>query len=383
MTTKALAKTATVDTRKLYEALRKVNYVKPHPSLTILSNTCAEFSNGKVALTTTNLETVVRIEIDSTNTEAFPMLLPRKLTERFVSGGNGKTSITQGKLDKQVALSRSGMGYLNLTVPLTTEFPPIPKVPDTLQWQTLDGKWFCRMLRFVSVACADALSRPVLNGVACNDGAMAAADGFRIHVLKDSRLTFGLGDKQAIIPLETINLVTKLFSKEEYIEVAFESGNINPADLQRVHFKSGGVSLVSQLIQGNYPQYMQLVPNTFQTKVSFSSPLMVQRLNMIDVREIPSGIVKYDFRTMEHGEQLCSISAHAEDNYGEQTYNLSCPVKLEVNEGKIAFNYQYFMDAIKPFSLCNLELLSLSSPGKFTGDIEGLVIVVMPMFVQW
>jgi hypothetical protein len=43
----------------------------------------------------------------------------------------------------------------------------------------------------------------------------------------------------------------------------------------------------------------------------------------------------------------------------------------------------YVMDAIKPFSICHIETTSPASPGKFTGDIEELTIVVMPMFLQW
>jgi len=48
-----------------------------------------------------------------------------------------------------------------------------------------------------------------------------------------------------------------------------------------------------------------------------------------------------------------------------------------------AFNPAYFRDAVKSFSLCTVGCNTPSSPGVFTGDVKGLMVVVMPMFVQW
>ncbi len=106
---------------------------------------------------------------------------------------------------------------------------------------------------------------------------------------------------------------------------------------------------------------------------------------MISEQEISSHIVRFIFHTLETQEQICSIAATIElgNDKSDSDYELSCPIKLESSEGKIAFNHKYVMDAIKPFSMCNLEIQSPSSPGKFTGDIEGLTIITMPMFVQW
>ena len=140
--------------------------------------------------------------------------------------------------------------------------------------------------------------------------------------------------------------------------------------------------MFSQMIQGNYPNYEQLIPTSYTSKVSFSTPLMLQRLSMIDKDIISGGIVRFVFKkygkTLEH---LCKVTASSED---EASFSLSLPVKIETEEdSKIAFNLKYMQDALKPFSLTTLELTSPSQPGKFTGDIEGLTIVVMPMYVQW
>jgi DNA polymerase III sliding clamp (beta) subunit (PCNA family) len=216
---------------------------------------------------------------------------------------------------------------------------------------------------------------------------MASADGSRLVYLNDKRLTFGLGNLQAIIPLDTILIIPKLFRKVEVIEVAFHSNQETWTGVTKtvpdiVYFKSADTLLISHVTQGTYPKYEQLIPKDFICKVSFSAPLLMQRLQMIDTKTLTSGIVKSDFHIKETGEHECYISSQYSE--GDYKYALTMPVKIETPEGaRIAFNYKYIIDAIKPFSMCNLELTSPSSPGKFTGDIEGLTIVVMPIFMQW
>lgn len=188
MTIKVATQKATMDTEKLRESLQKVNFIKPYRQLPVLSNALAEFSNGKAILTTTDMERAIKVEIDSTNTEQFSALLPRKTTEKFLIGGNGKVGITIDKRPNRVVLSRDGIGNLNLTTLPIADFPKIPQ-PENLTWQKLDAKWFCRMIGIVAIACASELSRPVLTGIACNDGKIAATDGFRLHSFKDNRLT--------------------------------------------------------------------------------------------------------------------------------------------------------------------------------------------------
>lgn len=371
---------ATMSIENLRDALQKVSLIKGK-KLPVLSNALLEFADGKAKLAATDSERAVVVEIDSTNDGMSPILLPIKTTTRFAQGANGNVVIEVGKSPQKVSLSREGVGDFNLTVSPTKDFPPMPHA-DNLEWHTLDAKWFCQMLRIVAIACSKKENRPVLTGVSFKDGAIVAVDGSRLVVLRDKRLTFGLGDKQIIVPLDTVNIIPRLFAKETSLEISYEVGQTNP-DIQRVYFRAGNTTLVSQLIQGTYPDYTKLIPEEFICKVSFSVPLMSQRLGMIDTKTLNAGIVRLVFQKTEpHNEHECLITGGNIEGDGE--YLLRLPVKIETEKvGKIAFNYSYVMDAIKPFSVCDLEITSVASPGKFTGDIEGLTIVVMPMFVQW
>ena len=239
------------------------------------------------------------------------------------------------------------------------------------------------MLEILVLSCAWEGSRPILTGINFKDGAMASADGFRLTVLNDDRLAFGLGERNVIIPGITANLVRRLFRDKDIIEIAFEypDKGLPNNDIRRVYFKSGDVQMVSEVIQGTYPAYEQLIPESYTCKVSFSAPVIAQRLNMINGANLYSGIARFIFHQKDGGEHECLITSGNED-CGK--YSLTAPAKIdEGDNGKIAFNFNYILDALKFFSMVSLEISSVSSPGKFTGDIDGLTVVVMPMFVEW
>jgi DNA polymerase III sliding clamp (beta) subunit (PCNA family) len=81
-------------------------------------------------------------------------------------------------------------------------------------------------------------------------------------------------------------------------------------------------------------------------------------------------------------DNQCLLQSNHSGDLDTPEYDMSSPCKVE-QEGKIAVDYKYLLEAIKPFSMCVIELTNLSSPMKITGDIEGLTVIVMPMFVQW
>ncbi len=385
--------TMTTDSlRKALEKVRpvkikeKVRPVKINKMVPVLSNTLLEFADGKGTLTTSDMERVIKVDFECKSDEPFSAVIPLKTTERFLHGENGNMSLQVDGETKEIIMERDDIGQCNLPVIYKlTDFPP-KTWAENLVWSQLDAKWFCHMLDIMVLSCAEEGTRPILTGINCKDGAMASADGFRLTVLTDSRLAFGLGDKNVVIPATTANLVRRLFSKEKTLEIAFEirdaiSGLKTIEEIKCVYFKSGDVSMVSQVIQGNFPQYEQLIPESYSFKVSFSAPVIAQRLKMIDEINLSSGITRFSFHQNKSGAHECSMEAGKED-LGK--YSLTAPVKIEEgNDGKIAFNYKYILDILRYFAMTTLEISSVSSPGKFTGDIDGLTVVVMPMFVQW
>lgn len=367
----------TVSTEQFRDALKKVCMIKVNRLLPVLSYVELTAIKGKGSLTATDLEKTIEIEFDAKSDSEFSILLPRKAMQTFLYGNNGNLLI-EANAEGVVSLSRGELGKMSFKPCATKDFPPTPSLADNTIWANVDAKWLCQMLAIAIPACAKEHSRPILTGVVFKDGAMASADGFRLVAIKSDKLALGLGDESVIIPAETLDLVRRLFSKEDIITIGFDLTQ------KQVYFKTDNTMVISQTIQGNFPAYENLIPQSFVCKASFSTPLMLQRLNMIDPSNIYGGIMRLLFQREEkHNEEICSITTKGTNNDCEEAYAMTLPVKLETREiGKIAVNHKYLCDALKPFSMTTLELTSLSSPLKLTGDIEGLTIVVMPMFAQ-
>lgn len=234
----------------------------------------------------------------------------------------------------------------------------------------------------VVFAAASEESRPVLTGVHAEfEGdklTLAAADGFRLAVHKMTLATHAGPKTAIIIPARSLNELNRLLSdQEEPLEVTVNSQK------SQVMFRMRNMEMVSQLIQGTFPNYSQLIPQSYGTKavVNLSEFSRVTKSASIFARD-GSGIVRLQIIPKD-GKGKVAISARAEeigDNVGE------IDAHVEGAESKIAFNSKYLVDVLDVLTEKEvaLETTTSSSPGVIRPvGKDNYVHVVMPMFVQW
>ena len=210
---------------------------------------------------------------------------------------------------------------------------------------------------------------------------LAAADGFRLAV-HHLPLDQDVAEKvEVIIPARALREIERqLGEDDEPVEMS-----INAARSQ-VMFKLKTVEIVATLIQGTFPNYSQLIPQSFASRAEIDMKQFLQetRIAAIFARD-GAGIIRLQ---MEPGEGAkdggkLTISARAEE-IGDHRGDLD--VKLEGESSKIAFNSRYLQDVLSVLDTQQvvLETTNPSSPGVIRplGD-ERYVHVVMPMFVQW
>ena len=159
---------------------------------------------------------------------------------------------------------------------------------------------------------------------------------------------------------------------------------MNP-DKGQTLFRMKDVELVSQLVQGAFPQYGQLIPQSYNTRavIDVAEFLRAAKTASIFARD-GSGIVRL---VMTSGSELTpgklTVSAHSEeigDDVGE------VDAVIEGEEAKIAFNGKYLIDVLGVLgeSQVALEVTNPSSPGVIRPvGVDNYIHVVMPMFVQW
>jgi DNA polymerase-3 subunit beta len=158
---------------------------------------------------------------------------------------------------------------------------------------------------------------------------------------------------------------------------------INPQRTQ-VQFALTDVELVAQLIQGTFPNYSQLIPADYNTRmtVSLDEFRREARIAAIFARD-GSGIIRLQLSSGNGVPGRLTVSARA-DEIGNNDGDIDA--EIEGDASKIAFNSRYLQDVLNALSgdKIALEMTSPSSQGVFrpVGD-DDYVHVVMPMFVQW
>jgi len=358
-------------------------------TLPVTQNVLLETDRSMLKLSATNLEIAITTWIGAMIDEEGAITVPARLLSEFVN------SLPSDRVDLDVAEDSSllqfvcGRDKARIHGVAASEFPPIPRVTEGVAAR-VDSQEFKRAISRVAFAAASEESRPVLTGIEAKLNGdrftLAAADGFRLAVQHGTLAAAVEEEIGVIIPARTMNELSRLLTdQDDTVEIMMV-----PARSQ-IMFKTGGVEVVSQLVQGTFPNYEQLIPNKYDTRCTFDSQrlLRVTRSAAIFARD-GSNIIRLQLVPRpEEAEETeapgtATISGRSEE-VGENQTALDM-MDIEGEEAKIAFNSRYLQEVLGVLERGNvaLETTSSSSPGVFKPtDDENYVHVVMPMFVQW
>ena len=350
--------------------------------LPITNNVLIATEGSRLRLAATNLEIAISCWIPATIEKEGTVTIPARLVTDFVnslpSGQQIAMALSPRSRSVELRCARHEAHISGLD---PADFPAIPKITDGMNVKVKPGD-LRLAINQVGFAAASEESRPVLTGVHAEfEGeqlTLAAADGFRLAVRKVA-LAKVVDTKMAIIiPSRSLTELNRLISEqEEPLELTVNSQK------SQVLFRLRNVEMVSQLIQGTFPNYSQLIPKSYSTRavIKLSEFLRATKSASIFARD-GSGIVRLQIMPKD-GKGKIAISARAEeigDNLGE------VDATVEGEEAKIAFNSKYLMDVLGVIAKeeVALETTTSSSPGVIrpVGD-ESYIHIVMPMFVQW
>ena len=353
--------------------------VSPRSTLPVLSNILIATDEGQLRLSATNLEMGItcwigaKIEVEgSTSVPARTFTdLVSTLTEQQVEMD---LTVRTQTLNIQSGASKTDIKCID-----AQEFPPMP-VADLDQGLQLNVSDFKEMIHQVVFAASSDEARPVLTGVLMkvvdNRIILAAADGFRLSVRNAELSSPALDPITAIIPSRALSELARVSGDSKNIVTM-----IIPPGRGQVIFRMKDVELVSQLIEGTFPDYEQIIPQRFDTRVVLSTNSFLKackqaeifaregsfiaRVNISPGGELQPGIVEISGQSEETGFSQNQVDASIEG-----------PPLL------IAFNVRFLrevLDVIKTPTV-SLETTSDTSPGllKPVGDTEFLH-VIMPM----
>jgi DNA polymerase-3 subunit beta len=352
-------------------------------TLPITQNVLLATDNGRLKLVATNLEMAISCWIGAKIEEEGSITVPARLLTEFVSSlPSDNIAINLSPQTKTLGL-KCARFEARISGVDAKEFPPIPSVDEGIKTE-VEIESLRQAINQVVFAAATEESRPVLTGVCTqfegNTLTFAAADGFRLAVFKMPIKSKTSQKTEVIIPARTLAELNRLIGDdEEKISVT-----LNPNKSQ-ILFRLKSTELVSQLVQGTFPNYAQLIPKSYNTRVivNVAEFLRATKTASIFARD-GSGIVRLVVTPgSESSPGKLAVSARSEE-IGDDVGEIDATV--EGADAKIAFNGKYLTDVLSVLheSQVALETTNPSSPGLIRPvGTDNYTHVVMPMFVQW
>ncbi len=338
---------------------------------------------GRLKLAATNLEIAITCWLGAQIEEEGAITVPARLLTDFVNSlPSERMDVTVAPRARQLHVV-CGRNEVTIAGMDAADFPPVPAVAEGLSMR-LDPLALRAAIAQVAFAAASDDTRPVLTGIhtLLEDAqlTLAAADGFRLAV-HQLALDQEVPERvEVIIPARAMRELERLLAEEtEPIEMTFN------ANRSQVLFRLQNAEMVAQLIQGTFPNYSQLIPQSYTCRavVDRAEFLRETRIAAIFARDA-SGIVRLQIQPgQEVAPGRMTISARAEE-VGDHRGDIDAVVEGE--PAKIAFNSRYLQDVLQVLDCGQvaLETSSPSSPGVIRPvGFENYVHVVMPMFVQW
>jgi DNA polymerase-3 subunit beta len=348
------------------------NVVSTRTTLPILSNVLLRAKDGRLELTATDLDVTISCGVAAEVAKAGETTIPvRKLAGIVRELGVGELQLETD--DKNFTTLSAGSSFYKIHGLAAEEFPPLPKFKENKQITLAQDK-LKGMLKKTSFAISTDETRYVLNGIlfSLKDHKfnMVATDGRRLALVDEEADVTADSQGEFIVPSKAINELARLLSAKGDVQLKFSDNQIA---FTLKDDKDNAILIISKLIEGNYPNYRQVIPTESKERI----PLMRE--------ELLAGLRRAEIMTSDKSNSVklaftknnLAITANTPD-VGEARESIA--INYKGKDIAIAFNPAYLMDPLKALETDEVffELTDELSPGvvKINGPF---LYVIMPM----
>lgn len=343
-------------------------------TLPILNNILLKAEKGRLQISSTNLEIGINYWIQCKIEKEGEITVLAKTLSSFVSNLPNKKIEIEGK---DQILSIKCEGYkAKIKSHTADEFPIIPKIQSQKE-ALVDCFDLKEGLQQVAAMTAVSEARPEISGVLFNFSKkslkLAATDSFRLaekNIFIESSF-----EEKIILPQKTALELTRVLADKESLSKKEEKIKIIIGPGQAM-FDAGHIQVVSRLIDGQYPDYQQIIPASFQTKITTSKDELVKAIR---IASLFSGKINEAKIVIFPGKNIMEISSQSAD-IGENKTQINA--EAEGKSQEISFNWRYLLDGLNNIGSKNIFLGMNSDAGptaiKPVGD-ENYLYVVMPI----
>jgi len=348
------------------------NVVGARTTLPILSNVLMKAEDGRLEFTATDLDVTVSCGVEAKVNKGGATTVPVKKLFGICRELNG-SEIEIEVDDKNVCSVRCGASFYKINGLSAEEFPPLPKFKEdkkvTLPQATVKG-----MMKKTSFAISTDEARYVLNGIFISlkdhKMTMVATDGRRLALVDEEVDVTEASQGEFIVPAKAVNELNRLLQDKGEVELKYAE---NQAAFTLKDEKGGSVIIITKLIEGNYPNYRQVIPGETKERIALPREEFLHALKRAEIMTSEkANSVKLAF-----GKNNLAITANAPE-VGEARESIA--VNYKGKEMAIAFNPKYMIDPLNALTQDEvfIELIDELSPGvlKINGPF---LYVVMPM----
>ncbi len=363
----------TISKEQIINGLQAVqNVVSTRTTLPILSNVLLRADGERLEFTATDLDVTVACGVEAKVNKAGASTVPVKKLFGIVR----ELSSLEIELEvdeKNTCSVRAGASFYKINGLSADEFPPLPKFKEDKK-VVLPQETLRSMMKKTSFAISTDESRYVLNGIFLSlkdhKMTMVATDGRRLALVDEELDIAEKSQGEFIIPAKTVNELNRLLQDKGEVEIRYVE---NQASFTLKDEKGSTVLIVTKLIEGNYPNYRQVIPAETKERVALVREEFLHALRRAEIMTSEkSNSVKLSF-----AKNKLEITANSPE-VGEAKESLA--INYKGPDMAIAFNPKYIIDPLN--ALANdevfLELIDELSPGvvKINGPF---LYVVMPM----
>lgn len=356
--------------------------VSNKPGLPILNNVYFEATKGKLVMKTTDLELSISTWIGADVEDDGKITLPAKQLSEFVN------SVPQEKIDVTVERQNFNISTSNNSASFNTmppdDFPNIPSVEKKEEpFLQINSADFLLAVNRVAFAAATDDIKPVLTGVKIEikdngTASFVATDGLRLSK-QDITIEKGVKNKDFLVPVRALLELSYIVN-----EVGEEAGSIISLflieDKNQVMFRVGDIDIISRLIDGEFPEYEQIIPTGYKTKCNVDRDEFLNSLKIVNIiaRSVLGNKMILQIQSKENRISLSAVQS----DLGKNESNFEC--KVEGDNLKIAFSSKLLSDILNHIDSEKIlfECSEAIRPGVFKiDDDNNFIHLVMPMML--
>lgn len=348
--------------------------INPNNTLPILNNILIEAENNELRFSATNLEIAITYATQANVTTDGAITSPAKLVSNYVNllPNEELTIETTSDLSLQIHAQKSDTKIKGLK---SDDFPTIPTIKEELESFEVKASDLETAINLTYFAASLNSSRPILSGIFMKaEGdtlTLAATDSYRLAEKKIKMNTKVKEPVSCIVPSKTMSELAKILSNFSTDVVKIHIAK------NQILFAVDSAKIISRLIEGNFPDYKKIIPESTSTSLKLQAADLNRALKRVNLfaREVNNAIhIKADKPTKK-----ITISTD-ETKVGEEKTNLDVEITGENN--MISLNSQYLIDvlSVKEGEKIVLEVSEKLSPVKVRPEKDDdYIYIIMPL----